>query len=169
MSVSIYFATQKGEMDKAIAFASSSHFKNVAFQNSMVKNHINKIMGIADQNALLSGLKTETMPKFQQELLNLVQQLVFQCGFAHNLFRLQTKELKNIGIADIQLRFRHFGCGMRKFGKSCFIFGQSGALTVKAVDLTLEFSHRPVASDALNFIESTFCVTSIATRFSICV
>jgi len=43
--------------------------QHMAFKDAVLKDQIDKVMGISDQDALLPGLETEAMPHFQQEFL----------------------------------------------------------------------------------------------------
>ena len=40
----------------------------MAFQNAVIKNEIDKVMAVTDEDALLTSLKAETMPPVQEEI-----------------------------------------------------------------------------------------------------
>ncbi len=60
--------------------------KHRAFEDTMIENQIDEVMCVADKDALLPSLETEAVAQLQQEILQFVEQLVFQIRFAHHLF-----------------------------------------------------------------------------------
>jgi hypothetical protein len=45
-------------------------------------------VAVADQDALLPRLETETVAQLEQKVVQLVQKLIFEMGFAHHFGRL---------------------------------------------------------------------------------
>jgi len=75
--------------------------QDMAFQNSVVKDQVDKKVLVTNQNSLLPSFETEAMPELQQERLQPVDKLLFEVRLAHNLGWFQAKELKYIRIADV--------------------------------------------------------------------
>ena len=97
--------------------------QHMTFEDAVIKDQVNEIVGSSNENALLAGLETKPVSKFQHEFLQSVQKLIFQLGIAHYLAGLQTKKLKHKGIVDIQSRFRLFRSAVGQFGEffSCLL------------------------------------------------
>ena len=56
------------------------------------------------------------------------------------------------------LRAKEFGEQQLRYeasGNSGFVLGKAAALVVEADDLALQFAHRPISPDAIDFIEAT--------------
>ncbi len=65
------------------------------------------------------------------------------------------------GEVKYNYKLRQWGrvcTGLCKFGELLLIFGKSGSFIVEAVDLPLEFAYRPVATNALNFVEGALII-----------
>src|SRR3990172_6882927 len=77
--------------------------QDMAFEYPVVKHQIDKIMRITHEDAFLPRFKTESMSQFQQKFPQLVQKLVFQMGFAHDLRWFDAEELKNVWISNREL------------------------------------------------------------------
>jgi len=118
----------------------------------MIKDRIDKVVGIADKNAFLPGLKTEAVPQFQEKFLQFVEQLIFQVRFAHNFFGFQAEKFEDVRISDGKGRSGGFGSGLGEFLEFFLVFGKTGAFVIEAVDLTFEFPDRPVSPNALDFV-----------------
>ncbi len=75
----------------------------MTFENPVIKDQIDKVVGISNENSFLSGFKTEPVAKFKQEFFNMIQQFRFQMGLTHHLAGFQAQKLKHIGITDCGL------------------------------------------------------------------
>ena len=126
--------------------------EGMAFENSVVENQVDEVVAVADQDAFSPSLKTETVPQFEQESLQLVEQLVFQRRLAHDLLRLEAQELENIRVADWK-GGRRVGFRMRAGSQHVLPRGQCTAFEIEARDLALELPHRPVAAHAFALVE----------------
>ena len=126
--------------------------QHVAFENAVIEHQVDKEMLVADQDAFLASFKAEAMTEFQQEVLQLVDELLLQMRFAHHLGRLQTEELENVRIANVQRRVL-FGRLIGQFGQFGFIVGQTGAFEVQTADLPFQLADGPVASDRFQFVK----------------
>ena len=73
---------------------------NVAFQDAVVENQIDEIVLVADQYAFLPRFETEAMTEFEQEIRQLVEQAVFERGFAHDFLWLEAEKLEDIRVAN---------------------------------------------------------------------
>lgn len=67
----------------------------------------------------------------------------------------RAEKLENVLIANGKLRLGLFSGGMRQGGKFISVEGKPGPLEVQCRDLALKHPHRPIAANALNFVEGT--------------
>ena len=75
-------------------------------------------------------------------------------GFTHHFLGPESEKLKNVRVADYQLRLIFLGALLCQFREFLFIARQTGTLIVEAGYLALQFSNRPVAPDAFHFVKS---------------
>jgi hypothetical protein len=94
----------------------------VAFENSVIKNKIHEVVGISNQNPFLTGLKAESVAQFQQKLLQFIKELILQMRLTHDFLWLQSKKLKDIGIAYHQFWFGSFGTLLSHRCQFCLVF-----------------------------------------------
>ena len=72
-------------------------------------------MFASNEDALLPGFEAEAVAHFQEELLQAVEQGVFQVGLAHGVLGAQAEELEDVGIADDLAGQERLRCGIRYF------------------------------------------------------
>ena len=77
----------------------------MALENAVVEDQVHDTVSAADEDALLAGFKAETVPEFEQESLQPVEQRLLDIGFAQHLVRLEPEELEDIRVANGQARF----------------------------------------------------------------
>jgi hypothetical protein len=110
---------------------------------------------VTDENPLLASFEAKPVPEFQQKIVEPVEQLVLQMRFAHDLLWLEAEEFEYVRIADRDSRIGGFRAASSQFREFFLVRGKAGALVVEAGDLALQFANRPVAADALDFVEKT--------------
>lgn len=66
----------------------------------MVKDQVHEEEFITDEDALLPRLEAKAPAQFQEEILQLVQQGIFQIRLVHDVSRFETQKLEHIGVAD---------------------------------------------------------------------
>ena len=54
----------------------------------------------SNEHALLPGFEAEAVAHFQEKLLKVIKQRVFEIGLAHSLLGAEAEELEDVGIAD---------------------------------------------------------------------
>ena len=54
-------------------------------KDAMIEHQISKVVFVVDDDALLSGLETETLAQFQQEILKVADESVFQVTFCYDV------------------------------------------------------------------------------------
>jgi len=81
-------------------------YQHVALENAVVKDEVNEVVGVTNQNPLLAGFKAKTVAQFEQKILKLIKKLVLQMRLAHHFFWFETKEFEHIGVPN-----RKFGIG----------------------------------------------------------
>lgn len=74
-------------------------YQHMTFQDTVVKNQVDEIVLVANQDAFLSRLKAEAVTQLQQEFLDFTDKVVFQMGLAHYLARRQPQELEHLRVA----------------------------------------------------------------------
>ena len=62
--------------------------QDMAFENAVIEHEIHEVVAVADQDTLLPRLETETVAQLEQKVVQLVQELLFEMGFAHHFGRL---------------------------------------------------------------------------------
>ena len=101
--------------------------------------------------------KRKPVPSSRRKPLQVIEQRLFE--FALGVFGPlgQAGEFEDVGIAD------EVGDGLLRglltsgaFEDGGFVFGQAGALVKEGADLALELADRPVALEALVFVEGAF-------------
>jgi ParB-like chromosome segregation protein Spo0J len=130
--------------------------QHMAFQDAMVEHQIHEKRLAADEQTLLTRLKTETVAQFEQEGLQLLDQGRFQIGLRQNFLGSQAEKLENIRVPDDMLRFGAGRSGADDSRKARLVAGKPRTLEVQTTDLPPQFAHRPVALDALDLIEGPF-------------
>ena len=82
-------------MTKGICFQLN---EDMTFEYSMVEDHIHKEVLISNEDALLFRFKTESVPHFQQEVLQSFEECAFEISLSHCFSWPKTKKLKHIRI-----------------------------------------------------------------------
>lgn len=72
-------------------------------------------MFASNEDALLPGFEAEAVAHFQEELLQAVEQGVFEVGLGHDIAGAEAEELEDVGIADDLAGQERLCCGMRYF------------------------------------------------------
>ena len=99
-----------------------AHFQinqDKAFQNVIVKHKVNKEVLPIQRELLLPCYERKAAPKLQQEVLQMVNQRLFQFTLIHMSVRLNLQKLHHIGVFDDLLIFRlrlgglYLGCNHR--------------------------------------------------------
>lgn len=88
----------------------------------MIKNKVCEVVRIADQNSLLTGLKTELVTELQQEILNLIKELVLQMRLAHDISWREPKEFEDVGSAYRQFGIADFRAFLRPLRELFLVF-----------------------------------------------
>lgn len=81
-------------------FGNFQFHQDIAFENAVIENQVDEIMGVADQAALLPRLETEVVTQLNEAIAQLAQELIFEMGFAHGLLRFQARKLEHIRVMD---------------------------------------------------------------------
>ncbi len=58
-------------------------YNNMAFQDTVIEYEVGKEIILINQDTLLSGFKAESMPHFQQEVLQVVKDGLLQVVFCY--------------------------------------------------------------------------------------
>src|SRR4051812_21385964 len=109
------------------------------------------LVGYSDPELLRN--EAEVATEFEKELLQVRYQCRFEFGLGVSRALLKAEELQDIRIAQHRRR----GIDqLSLFGESkqgILVSGETGALVEHAVDLALQFAHRPAALEDFKFIE----------------
>jgi hypothetical protein len=93
---------------------------DVAFQDPVIKDQVNKEMLAADKDTFLSPFKTETPAELKEELLQAIDQLTLEIRLAECLVGMQPEKLKNIRIPDDLCRAHELGFPLDGFSEAFF-------------------------------------------------
>src|SRR6478736_5503727 len=121
--------------------------QDVALQDAVVEDEVDEAVRVADQDALLPSFEAEAVTKLEQELLQLVEQCVFQVRFGHHLLGLHAQEFEDVWITNAERGGRRFSAGSRELGQLLRILRQARALEVERADLALELANGPAGSE----------------------
>ena len=135
------------------------HFEldeDMAFQDTMVENQIHEPSGLSDDDALLPGFEAKAVTEFHQEFMQVVQESIFEVGFADGLPGFESKEFEDVGISDGEFWLGLFGGGVGHVGEFFFIHGKARPLVIQGSNLPFERPHGPIAANALDLVESAF-------------
>ncbi len=80
----------------------------------MVKHQVHEAMPITDADALLAGLETEAVAKFEKKFLEVVEKLILEVGLAHDLSRFQPEKLEDVRVANRDRPLRCLGSSLRQ-------------------------------------------------------
>jgi hypothetical protein len=130
--------------------------QDMALEDAVIEDQIDEAAGLADDDALLPSFEAEAVAELHQERVEVVEERVFEVGFADSVLRPEAEELEDVGIADRELGLGLFGRRVGQPGELGLVGGERRALEVERGDLLLERPHRPVAADALDLVESAF-------------
>ena len=86
--------------------------EDMAFEDAVVEHQIDETVLVADQDALLAGFEAEAVPQFKEELLEVVEKLLFEVRLAHYLSGFQAEELEDVRIAHGERRRGGLGLGL---------------------------------------------------------
>src|SRR5208337_3537358 len=111
--------------------------QDVALQDPVIKDQIDKEMLPSDKDAFLPGLETETPAELKEELLQPFDQLTFEICFAECLMGVQPEKLEDVWIPDDQCGAHEFGFPLDSFSEAFFILRKGGPFIVQAADLAL--------------------------------
>src|SRR5208337_182549 len=112
-------------------------YQDVAFQNPVIKDQVDKEMLPSDEDAFLPGLEAETPAKFEEEILQPVDQLPLEICFTKCFVRVQPEKLEDIRIPDDLCRIHEFGFSLDGPCEAFLVLRQSGSFIVQAPDLAL--------------------------------
>ena len=135
------------------------HFEldeDMAFQDTMVENQIHEPSGLSDDDALLPGFEAKAVTEFHQEFMQVVQESIFEVGFADHLTGFESKEFKDVGISDGQFWLGLFGGGVGHVGELFFVHGKARPLVIQSRNLPFKRPHGPIAAQTFDFVKSTF-------------
>ena len=128
--------------------------QNMTFQNPVVKYHVNEIKFIANKDSFLSGLKTEAVSKFDNEVTQMVEQKRFEFLFLKQgspLLR-NVQELEKIIVFD-SIGYSLWVYFLLDDGKRIFhITGQSDTFVTQRSYLTSELTDRKPSLDGEHLV-----------------
>jgi hypothetical protein len=124
-----------------------------AAQPAVEQQQVHPVPLAADADALLAGDEGEARPQFQQELLQVTDQGLFQVSLA--VLVLEVEELEQVGVADGLLDGDGvLGPGLLPPAEHGFLVaGQGRALVELRADLPVELAHGPGPADGLVLVE----------------
>jgi hypothetical protein len=128
--------------------------QDVALEHAVVKDEVDEEVFVADEDALLPGLEAEAMTQLEKEILESIQQGVFQVRLGHDIPGTQAEELEDVGIPDDVDWLEPVRSGVSHGGELCFIFGEAAAFVIEAGDLAAQLADRPISPDALDLVET---------------
>ena len=105
-----------------------------------------------------AGLETEAVAHFEEEVLETVEQGVFEVGLAHDIAGAEAEEFEDVGISDDLGGQEGLGLGVGGGGESGFVLREAAALVVEAIDLAAQLADGPVAANALDLVEAALGV-----------
>ena len=82
----------------------------------------------SNEHALLPGFEAEAVAHFQEKLLKVIKQRVFEIGLAHSLLGAEAEDLEDVGIADDLSGLEGFCTCVGDGRELGFFFGKSAAL-----------------------------------------
>ena len=94
----------------------------MALEHAVVEDEVHKEVLITDEEALLPGLKAKAVAHFGEEVLEAVEQGVFEVGSAHDIAGAKAEELEDVGIADDLGGLKGFCFGVGGGGELGFVF-----------------------------------------------
>ncbi len=59
--------------------------EDMALEHAVVEDEVDEEMFVADEDALLPGLEAEAVAQLEEEILETIQQGVFQAGLGHDI------------------------------------------------------------------------------------
>lgn len=62
--------------------------QDMAFENAVIEHEVHEVVTVTDQDTLLPRLETETVAQLEQKVVQLVEELILETGFAHDLLGL---------------------------------------------------------------------------------
>ncbi len=98
-------------------------------------------------------LKKKTFAKFQQKILNVLDDRRFQIRFRISCPVLQPEELKDIGLLENVLRFGDFLSLVGEIANRPLISAKRESLVKAGVELAFEIAQRPALLGNLDLIE----------------
>ena len=133
-------------------------YKQVTAENAVVEHEVEVIVFVADGDAFLAGLETETGAEFEKEGLEVIQQGFFKISFEVMRALGEAGEFEHVGIADevgdLAGSFQSLPAGMFDYG--FLVRGKPGAFIEQGTDLALELALGPVVFEAFVFVERAF-------------
>ena len=72
----------------------------MAFEYAVVKHEINAVVAVIKRNTTLPGFEAKTFSCFQQKILQVVDDGLFEIGFRKFGLFFQAKELQDVGASD---------------------------------------------------------------------
>jgi len=80
----------------------------------------------SNEHALLPGFEAEAVAHFQEKLLKVIKQRVFEVGLAHSLLGAEAEDLEDVGIEGF--------CSCMGDGRELgFVFGKSAVLVKRGL------------------------------------
>ena len=127
--------------------------EDVAFQDAVVEDEVDALVGVVDQDLLLPSLKTEAGAHFEDEILQVVADPLFQVVLLPTRRQPRAEEFQHVvrldeivGIELLDLALHHRGILAR-------IPAPAAALVVLAFDLALQLLHAPGSPYRLERVE----------------
>ena len=121
--------------------------------DSVVENQVRVVVIVIDDDSLLAGFEAHSLAEFEEELLQVFDECVFEVGFGHNILRLQTEEFEGVGRSDLQLC--RVASVLIRGQAFLWIHAQSDADMQVRSYLAAQFSDRPGAAHTFLLIEVT--------------
>ena len=72
--------------------------EHITFQQTVIENQIDEEVLFVEGKALLACLKQKALPKFQQEMLYILNDRGFEIRFGVGCLVLESKELENVRL-----------------------------------------------------------------------
>ena len=127
--------------------------RDQALQPAVVEQQVDVVVLVVERDPPLTGHKTKPLPQLQQELLQVVDQCLFELRFGVPFLAFQPEELEDVRVADHLFgRCDEFAI-LSQLHHPRRIATETDALEEQAVELPLQLTHRPPIANYFDFVE----------------